>query len=84
MALNRAIARGFAEGADAGLAGLNALAASGKLDGYHLLPAAQAEFLARRGDATAAVERYQEAIALAPTGPEQRHLEQKLAALSGH
>jgi RNA polymerase sigma-70 factor (ECF subfamily) len=82
VALNRAIARGFAEGPDVGLAGLDALAATGRLDGYHLLPAAQAEFLALRGDAAAAVARYREAIALAPTGPEQRHLERKMRGIS--
>ncbi len=81
VAFNHAIARGFAEGPDAGLAGLDALAASGKLDGYHLLPAAQAEFLARRGDPAAAIERYREALALAPTEPERRHLTRKLAQL---
>jgi len=83
VALNQAIARGFAEGPDAGLAGLDALAASRKLDGYHLLPAAQAEFLARRGDAAAAMEHYRQAMALAPTGPEQRHLEREIERLSG-
>jgi RNA polymerase sigma-70 factor (ECF subfamily) len=81
VALNQAIARGFAEGPDAGLAGLDVLAASGRLDGYHLLPAAQAEFFARSGDAEAAIERYREAIALAPTEPERRHLERKTERL---
>ena len=81
VALNHAIARGFAEGPDAGLADLDALAASGWLDGYHLLPAAQAEFLARRGDAGPALERYRQAIALAPTEHERRHLERKVSLL---
>ena len=82
VALNRAIARGFAEGAAAALTDLARLAADGRLDGYHLLPAARAEFIARSGDRDAAAASYREALALAPTVPERRHLERRLAALA--
>ncbi|WP_394555069.1 RNA polymerase sigma factor [Agromyces sp. MMS24-JH15] len=79
--LNRAIAIGFADGLEHGLAALAALEASGRLAGYHLLPAAQADLLRRLGRVDASARRYREAIALAPTGPERRYLERRLAGL---
>ncbi|MTH67247.1 RNA polymerase subunit sigma-24 [Agromyces bracchium] len=82
VALNRAIARGMAFGPRAGLDDLALLEASGRLDGYHLLPAAQADLLRRQGETDAAAERYREAIALARTAPERRFLERRLAELS--
>lgn len=81
VALNRAIARGLAFGPQHGLDDLALLAASGRLDGYHLLPAAQADLLRRLGDTDAAAARYRDAIALAPTAPERRYLERRLAEL---
>ncbi len=59
--LNLAIARGFAEGPESGLAALDALEAGGALSGYHLLPAAQADLLRRAGQTDAATRRYGEA-----------------------
>ena len=44
--LNRAVAVAMADGPDAGLRIVDALAASGALDGYHLLPATRADLLA--------------------------------------
>ena len=79
VGLGRAIAIGMSEGADSGLAALAALESTGRLDGYHLLPAAQADFLRRSGRAEAAAARYREAIPLAPTAPERRFLERRLA-----
>ncbi|MGR2752061.1 RNA polymerase sigma factor [Agromyces arachidis] len=81
VALNRAIARGMAFGPRHGLDDLALLAASGRLDGYHLLPAAQADLLRRLGDTDAAAARYREALALVPTAPERRFLERRLAEL---
>ncbi|MET0726600.1 MAG: sigma-70 family RNA polymerase sigma factor [Leifsonia sp.] len=81
VALNAAIARGMADGPQAGLAAVDAVAATGALDGYYLLPAAQADFLRRLGRAVAAAERYDSAIALAPDGPERRYLERRRNAL---
>ena len=49
VALNRAVAVGFAGGADAGLAALDALAGEPQLAGYGYLPAARADFLRRLG-----------------------------------
>ncbi|KQX05840.1 RNA polymerase subunit sigma-24 [Leifsonia sp. Root1293] len=81
VALNAAIARGMADGPEAGLAAVDRVAASGALDGYYLVPAAQADFLRRLGRTDAAGERYDAAIALAPAGPERRYLQRRRAAL---
>jgi RNA polymerase sigma-70 factor (ECF subfamily) len=79
--LNRAIAVGMADGPHAGLAALARLAASGRLEGYHLLPAAQADLSRRAGLTAQAAAYYRAAIALAPTEPERRYLERRLAAV---
>lgn len=81
VALNAAIARGMAFGPQRGLDDLGLLEASGRLAGYHLLPAAQADLLRRLGRADDAAARYREAIALARTAPERRFLEGQLAGL---
>ena len=80
--LNRAIAIGEASGPVAGLTELAVLEADGRLDGYHLLPAAQAEFERRAGRVGAAAEHYRAAIEFAPTTPERRFLERRLAELA--
>jgi len=77
VALNRAVAVGFRDGCDAGLAALSPLDAD--LAGYHLLPAARADFLRRLGHAEAQ-EAYLAAIDLAPPGgPDHRLLRRRLA-----
>lgn len=81
--LNRAVAVGLAGDPRAGLDELDRLAASGALDRYHLLPAAQADLLRRLGRTDAAAERLRQSIALAPTEPERRFLERRLAELDG-
>ncbi|ANJ28654.1 RNA polymerase sigma factor [Agromyces aureus] len=80
--LNRAVAVGLAGHPRAGLDALDLLAASGTLDRYHLLPAAQADLLRRLGRADVAADRYRQAIELAPTEPERRFLERRLAELA--
>ncbi|SDT07866.1 RNA polymerase sigma factor [Agromyces flavus] len=82
VALNRAIAHGMAFGPRHGLDELALVEASGRLDGYHLLPAAQADLHRRLGETDAAAARYRKAIALAPTTPERRFLERRLAELA--
>jgi RNA polymerase sigma-70 factor (ECF subfamily) len=81
--LNRAVAVGMAEGPGAGLALVDALAQTGTLAGYHLLPATRADLLRRllRGDEAA--QAYREALALAGTGAEQRYLARRLAEVLG-
>lgn len=79
--LNRAVALAMAEGPRAGLAELDRLAASGRLAGHHLLPAARADLSRRAGLVETAATYYREAIRLAPTEPERRYLERRLASL---
>jgi RNA polymerase sigma-70 factor, ECF subfamily len=81
IALNRAIAIGFRDGYEAGLAALDALDAKA-LAGYYLLPAARADFLRRLGRSDEARRAYQAALELAPPGqPEQRLLQRRLTEL---
>jgi predicted RNA polymerase sigma factor len=77
--LNRAVAVAMADGPAAGLALLRRLEAGGALAGYYLLPATRADFLRRLGRGDEAVSAYEEAAALAGTGPERRFLNARLA-----
>ena len=77
--LNRAVAVGMAQGPDAGLALLDALAAGGALAGYHLLPAARADLLRRLGWQAEAADAYGEALALGGTDAERRYLTRRRA-----
>jgi RNA polymerase sigma-70 factor, ECF subfamily len=81
--LNRAVAIGMAEGPTAGLILVDALASTGALDGYHLLPATRADLLRRLGRDAEAAQAYREALALAGTGAEQRYLTRRLAEVGG-
>ena len=77
--LNRAVAVAMAEGPAAGLALVEALGASGALDGYYLLPATRADLLRRLDRSEEAATAYRDALALATTGPERSYLERRLA-----
>ena len=77
--LNHAVAVGMAQGPAAGLPLVAALEASGKLAGYHLLPATRADFLRRMGRLSEAAVAYQEALELAGTDAERRFLSRRLA-----
>ncbi|MEV5748457.1 sigma-70 family RNA polymerase sigma factor [Actinoallomurus sp. NPDC052308] len=77
--LNRAVAVGMLDPAR-GLSLLDAL--SPDLGSHHLLPAARADLLRRQGRAAEAATAYREALALAPSGPERRHLARRLAEIS--
>ena len=77
--LNRAVAVAMADGPAAGLALLRRLEAGGALAGYYLLPATRADFLRRLGRNEEAASAYEEAAALAVTGPESRFLNARLA-----
>ncbi|MFI5041243.1 MAG: RNA polymerase sigma factor [Acidimicrobiales bacterium] len=79
--LNRAVAVAMSEGPETGLVLVDALAASGALAGYHLLPATRADLLrrlARHDEATAA---YHEALALTSSEAERRYLARRLREL---
>jgi RNA polymerase sigma-70 factor, ECF subfamily len=80
--LNRAAAISMADGPEAGLQAVELLAATGELDGHHLLHATRADLLGRldrRGEAAAA---YSRAVELADNGAERRFLERRLADLN--
>ena len=76
--LNRAVAVGMAEGPEAGLALAGELEASGKLAGYHLLPATKADMYRRLGRADEAAACYREALGLAGTEVERSYLSRRL------
>ena len=79
--LNRAVAVAMADGIAAGLALVEDLAVSGRLDGYYLLPATRADLLRRDGRLTEAAAAYEEALRLAPTDAERRYLTGRLREL---
>lgn len=77
--LNAAIAIGMADGPVAGLAALSPIEEGGELAGYHLLPAARADFERRLGMHRAAAGSYRAALGTAPSEPERRYLQRRLA-----
>jgi RNA polymerase sigma-70 factor (ECF subfamily) len=77
--LNRAVAVAMAEGPSAGLGLVEALEASGKLAGYHLLPATRADLLQRLGRRHEASDAYREALKIVATDAERRYLARRLA-----
>ncbi|KIA66222.1 RNA polymerase sigma factor [Nocardia vulneris] len=79
--LNRAVAVAMADGIPAGLALIDEIDASGRLDGYYLLPAARADLLRRDGRAAEAATAYEAALKLAPTSAERRYLADRLRTL---
>ena len=81
--LNGAVAVAMADGPAAGLALVDALAATGELAGYHLLPATRADLLRRLGRGTEAAEAYAEAVELARTDSERRFLSRRLTEVTG-
>lgn len=78
VALNRAVAVAMAEGPVAGLDLIEAIDRSGELEGYHLLPAAQADLLRRLGRFGPAAAAYTKALALARTQSERHFLQRCL------
>jgi RNA polymerase sigma-70 factor (ECF subfamily) len=83
VSLNRAVAVAMADGARPALALLDALAAAGDLDGYHLLHAARADLLRRLGSSTEAAQAYTRALALVSNDSERRYLERRLREVQG-
>jgi len=78
VSLNRAVAVAMMAGPRSGLALIDALAATGDLDEYHLLHAARADLLRRIGSKAEATKSYQRAFALATNKSERRFLERRL------
>ncbi|WP_331621032.1 RNA polymerase sigma factor [Streptomyces sp.] len=77
--LNRAVALGMAHSPEAGLALADALAESGALEGYHLLPAVRGDLLARLGRHAAARAEFRRAAALTRNGAERSLLLRRAA-----
>jgi RNA polymerase sigma-70 factor (ECF subfamily) len=77
--LNLAVSVAMADGPSVGLARVESLRASGKLQGYYLLPATQADLLRRLGRWDEAATAYREALELVGTDPERRFLMARLA-----
>jgi RNA polymerase sigma-70 factor (ECF subfamily) len=82
VALNRAVAVGFADGPEAGLAALDILSVEPTLAAYSYLPAARADFLCRLGRLGDARLAYQEALMLTDNTVERTFLHRRLAALA--
>ena len=82
VALNRAIAVGFADGFDVGLGVLDELRTEPTLAGYGYLEAARADFLARLDRTDEAAAAYEEAIMLTGNAAERLLLERKLRDLA--
>jgi RNA polymerase sigma-70 factor, ECF subfamily len=77
--LNHAVAVGMAFGPAAGLSLVEELEGSGKLAGYHLLPATRADFLRRLDRRAEAAAAYREALELTNTDAERRYLTRRLS-----
>ena len=78
VSLNRAVAVAMVDGPRPALALIDALAAAGDLDGYHLLHAARADLLRRLGSPADAAASYTRALALVTNQGERRFLERRL------
>jgi RNA polymerase sigma-70 factor (ECF subfamily) len=78
IALNRAVAVGMAEGPQRALPLINAIAATGELENYHLLHATRADMLRRIGSSEEAAKSYTRALALVTNDSERRFLERRL------
>jgi RNA polymerase sigma-70 factor, ECF subfamily len=79
VTINRAVAVGFADGPEAGLAILDALESDARLDRYQPLHAARAELRRRAGDAAGADAAYERALALTDNAAERAALERRRA-----
>lgn len=76
--LNRAVAIGMANGPEAALPLVEAIAETGQLSDYYLLHATRADLLRRAGRMSEARESYRAALVLAPTEAERRFLRNRL------
>jgi RNA polymerase sigma factor (sigma-70 family) len=83
VALNHAVAVAMVDGAGAGLALLDPLAAGGRLAADHRLPAVRGHLLEMAGEREAAREAYQQAAGLAMSQPHRRYLNGRASRLAG-
>jgi RNA polymerase sigma-70 factor (ECF subfamily) len=82
VSLNRAAAIAMVAGPRAALALVDAIAAGGELERYHLLHAARADLLRRLGSLADAAKSYAQALALVTNDAERRFLERRLREVS--
>ena len=78
VSLNRAVAVAMVDGPPAALALIDAIAASGDLDSYHLLYSARADLLRRMGSNEESAKAYLQALDLVTNDSERRFLERRL------
>jgi len=83
VALNHAAAVAMADGPERGLALITELEESGRLDGYHLLPAAKADLLRRLGRRSEAAAAYEQALGGVANDAERRYLQRRLQEVGG-
>jgi RNA polymerase sigma-70 factor (ECF subfamily) len=79
VSLNKAVAIAMADGPGPALELVDALAATGELDGYHLLHAARADLLRRLGLNAQAAGSYERALELVTNDSERRFLTRRLS-----
>jgi RNA polymerase sigma-70 factor (ECF subfamily) len=78
IALNHAVAVAMSEGLERGLAQIDQVGASGRLEDYHLFHAARADILRRLGRNTESAEAYAAALRLVTNKVEQEYLRDRL------
>ena len=83
VALNRAVAIGFADGPEAGLSALDVLAAEPVLASYSYLASSRADFLSRLGRTDEARLAYEEALMLSENAVEREFLADRLRSIDG-
>ncbi|MEU4338530.1 sigma-70 family RNA polymerase sigma factor [Micromonospora lupini] len=82
VALNRAVAHGYAYGPEAGLVLLDAARAGGGLDGHPVAVAVEADLVARQGDRPRAAALFRAAAGAVDSAAERRALLDRAAELS--
>ncbi len=84
VSLNRAVAVAMVDGPEAALEIIEAIAADGKLDDYHLLHAARADLLRRLQSYDKAEQSYVRALELVTNDSERRFLKRRLAEVQAN
>src|SRR5262249_55939522 len=78
VALNHAVAVAMSEGLDRGLAQIEQVGESGRLEQYHLFHAARADILRRLGRRTESAAAYEAALRLVTNQVEKDYLRERL------
>jgi RNA polymerase sigma-70 factor (ECF subfamily) len=80
--MNYAAAVAISEGLEKGLALLEQVGASGRLEQYYVFHAARADLLRRLGRSSEAAAAYSNALALTTNQVEQRYIQRRLKEIS--